>query len=193
MSNESEEQPPETNKLLQWLETGTRVHGEFARALLSSFKINGKSIDAVEKEFEIKIPEDLNPSTCRIVQARLMELYQDASKWLRRAEIIAEGLENSVNSQSDGRYAAMVSEHKSNKQKVPAALVLEKIVSQEMTDLEAARTSATIVLNFWKRIIQKIGWYEGVLEKAIMSLGVEAKLEVGDRFISRNNNAKERN
>ena len=169
--------------IIQQLRKGKKVHDQFAKQFRSQYLIAGKVISDWQEHFKIELPPDLNPQLAQSVDARLMELHQEAT--FLRAE--AEARFTAYKSAKDGKYrekyAALVAEYKESGQKLPAKDTLEALETDSISSMTSGLTHAEMEMNFWKNILDDLRNSRRLLESATITMATEAKALSNEKYI----------
>jgi len=160
------------NKLLK----GKQIHDMFTDNMRKHLYINGKSLDALEERFKIKIQTDnLSPQICQLYDMKLMELNQEASFYHAVSAAKAQMLKRSNDSTYRDKFYALVQEYKALDKKLPANATLESLARVEIDDHESAQAIAEIEKGFWKDILDHLANMRKLIENATFNSSIEMK------------------
>lgn len=166
----------QADSLMERLLRGKDVHDSFSASMRRQLLISGQPIDHWENKFKISIPTDnLNPSTCKEIGTKLMDLNQEASFYQAVAAAKVQLIKRGSESQIMGRVAAIVEEYKNDKKRTPAASTIETLAKYENDDLESALSIANVEARFWKDVLDHLATCRKLLENATLNISVELK------------------
>lgn len=167
---------------------GKTVADMFETNFRSQWTLSGKPISHWEKHFKIKIPTDnLTPQICKEIDAKLIELNQEASFYHAVAQAKAQFLKRGSESNYYSRFFTIVEEFKAKGAKVPAASTLEVLARVNNEELDAAAEYANVETKFWKNILDDLATCRRLIENASLNISVEMKAEANSQFLDRMN------
>ncbi len=163
-------------ELLDLIKKHKVVYDVFASQFRTCYLIAGKTIEEWEGEFKIEIPEDSNPNDCKRLDLQLLGLHQQATFFRAAARAVLQALKKGNQTQYRSKFSAIVAEHKSRNEKLPAAATLESLARIELDDVEGAMMGATIASDFWEDILEHLNYCRRLVENIIIATGIEAKI-----------------
>lgn len=164
--------------LVDRLLSGKKIHDQFAGMIRQQLMISGRTMDEWEQTFRIHINQDnLNPSTCKELDAKLIDLHQDAAFYHAVAVVKLQMIKRGNDSAFRDRFTALVQEHKqTNGGKLPSAVTLENLAKFENDDVESAQSIAEIEKGFWSNILEHLSTCRKILENASFNNNIEARM-----------------
>ncbi len=164
--------------LIDKLLSGKKVHDHFSGMIRQKLTISGSTMDEWEQTFRIHVPTDnLNPSTCKEFDSKLLELNQEAAFYHAVAVAKLQMIKRGTDAAHRDKIYALVQEYKDNDKKLPAAATLENLAKVENDDLESAQSIAEIEKSFWTNILEHLATCRKIVENASFNNNTEAKLQ----------------
>lgn len=161
------------NKLL----SGKKIHDQFAAMMRSQLFISGRTMDEWESMFRVQIPQDnLNPTNCKELAQKLMDLHQDASFYYNVAVVKVQLIKRGGDSSFRDKYHALVQEFKQANGKLPSAVTLTELAKVGNDEVESALSIAEIEKSFWSNILENLSTSRKLLENASFNNNTEAKM-----------------
>lgn len=182
MSTEQQEPTTDISKekaesLVNKLLAGKKIHDQFAGMIRQRLFISGKTMDEWESTFRIHIPQDnLNPSNCKEMDSKLIELHQEAAFYHAVASAKLQMIKRGGESSFRDKYHALVEEYKHNGGKLPSAVTLENLARVGNDEVESALSIAEIEKSFWSNILEHLSTCRKILENASFNNNIEARM-----------------
>ncbi len=164
--------------LIDKLLSGKKIHDQFAGMIRQQLLISGRTMDEWEAMFRIHIDQDnLNPTTCKEIDAKLINLYQDAAFYHAVSVVKLQMIKRGNDSSFRDKYTELVQEYKtSNNGKLPSAVTLENLAKFENDEIESAQSIAEIEKGFWTNILEHLSSCRKILENASFNNNIEARM-----------------
>jgi len=168
---------------------GKTVADMFETNFRSQWTLSGQPISHWEKRFKIKIPSDnLTPQICKELDAKLIELNQEAAFFHAVAQAKSQFLKRGSEANYYSRFYTIVEDFKSKGARVPAASTLEVLARINNEELDAAAEYANVETKFWKNILDDLATCRRLVENASLNISVEMKAEANTAMLDRLNN-----
>jgi hypothetical protein len=162
--------------LLNNLKKGKETHDIFAKNFRELYKVSGKTVKEWESYYKISVPENPDPQICKMLDMKIMGLYQEAAFLHTEASARVQALKKGSDTEYRARYTALVQEYESSGKKLPARGTLEDLVRSETDNIESALINAEIQKEFWSNIMDHLNMCRRLLENATINSGIEAKM-----------------
>ena len=179
--NEDKTPKEKADELLNTLRKGKSVYDIFSENFRKQYLIAGRTIELWEKDFKISVPNDLDPSTCKELDIKLMELHQEAAFHKASATAVVQALKKGSETEFRNRFTALVTEYKVKNLKLPAAATLESLAKTEIDDVEAALMSAEVAADFWQSIMEHLSFCRKILEQGTINSGIQVKMDANHK------------
>jgi len=183
MSNENDLQT--ATGILEQLNKGKGLHDHFAKQFREGYFIAGKLIADWKQRFQIEIPPDLNPQTCKELDLKILELHQEASFLKAEVDARLAAYRNTNNDRYREKFTALVTEYKNKGDKLPAKDTLAALAEHAVGNIKNAMVHAEIELAFWKEILNDLANSRKLIDNITINLSVEAKALQHERALDR--------
>ena len=169
--------------LIGQLRKSKKVHDKFAEQFRTMYKISGKLMSEWKKYFKVSLPPDLNPQLAQGLDAKLMDLHQEASFYKAEADARAAAYKTANNERFRNQYSTLVTEYKAGGGKLPAKDTLENLANHAIADTKDGEVHAEIEQAFWAEVIKDLTNSRKLLEAAMMSYASEMKTLSSQKYI----------
>jgi len=164
-------------ELLEHLNKGKAINELFGDAFERQYIIYGKSPREWRRYFKVNIPETADTEQCKHVALKLIDLNQEVSFLFAAAEAQLDALTSGESEEYTARFNQLIAEYKEKDIKLPASKTLETMAQANTSDIRAAISSARIIKNFFKRILDGLGEVRKSLEIATWNNSIQSKNE----------------
>jgi hypothetical protein len=159
------------------LESAILKYQELRMALNDKLRVNGKTFGEWKKVFfGVRIPDDLDPISCRRLSVKILQLNQLASTYYTIASARLCSIKESTDWIYREKYQELVAGYTATQSKVPAAAFLETMAAGATEDAKALVLVADIEKNFWKDIINHLTRCRKQLENITMNNALDRKI-----------------
>jgi len=171
--------------LIMQLRKSKKVHDKFAEQFKNKYRISGKIMSEWKEYFRVALPPDLNPRTAQQLDAKFIELHQEASFYKAEAEARLTAYSHANNERYRDQFAALVAEYKVKGEKLPAKDTLVALSEHAIADTKDGEVHAEIECNFWAEILKDLANSRKLLENAVLSLSVEMKALGYEKYLDK--------
>ena len=160
-----------------FLEVNQATYKVLRRQLNETITVNGKTLAEWFKVYHsIKIPEDTDCHSAKLIAARLMMLEQKASQSLIAANARLSVIDEVIQEAYEIEYSSLVEEAKANGSRLPAASYLETMARVATKTVQQQSVIAKIEQKFWQNIITYLTRMRKKLERIDMNNSLKCHL-----------------
>lgn len=175
----SQEKAATTDALVSSITEGKVIFDSFRGRMVEEYKLEGKSLAEWQEFFHIMIPPDLDPPRCKELDLRLLQLYEEATRYKVIADTVFTALTEGRANDHQLRMEALLADYRVRNKKDPPASMLDKFkMLAENTTLRSTVANARIAKEFFASILEYLTNCRKVIENATIANGTLAKLSV---------------
>lgn len=168
---------PTADSLTTGLTEGKAIFDSFRGKIMEEYQIDGKTLPEWRETFKISIPPDLDPNRCKLIDVKLLELYEEATRHKVMADAVFTALLEGKANDHQLRMEALVSDYRTRNKKDPPASMLDKFkMLAENTTMRSTLANARIAKDFFGNILDYLGNCRKIVENASVANGTLAKL-----------------
>lgn len=177
-------------KIVNQLKKGKKAYDSFGEILCTQYTIAGKLMNEWREHFKVTLPPDANTQTLQTIDARLMELHEEATFLKARCNAKLHALRDVNAASYRRRYAELVAEYKSKQKKLPAKDTLAALAENDNQETKDQIVHPEIELDFWKAILEDLNYKRRLVENMTLNISVEAKALQNQKYIDALNRDK---
>tara|TARA_Y100000310_G_scaffold336391_2_gene420803 strand:+ start:7142 stop:7699 length:558 start_codon:yes stop_codon:yes gene_type:complete len=160
-------------KITEELEQTQREYKRWVEGFGNSYQIQDHTISEWRSHFAIRLPADIGTDTCKSVDIKLVNLFQEAHGNKGKAEAALSMYKAGYAKRYRAEYASLVRSYEGKK--LPAAGTLVTLTEEKLGDMKDAIALAETEVSFWREMLANLNTIRKIIENATLNISVEAK------------------
>ena len=160
-------------RLTEELENTQENYKKWVEGFGESYQIQDQTLKYWRSHFLIKLPADIGTDTCKSVDIKLVNLFQEAHGNKGKAEAALSIYKAMYAKEYRSEYASLVRSY--DGKKLPAAGTLVTLTENKLGDMKDSIALAETEVSFWKEMLANLNTIRKIIENATLNISVEAK------------------